>query len=46
MNVLKRDCLGANVSAAERIVFVALDRDDLGAIMLNRQSTDGFAQIA
>ena len=43
MNILKRDCLGANVTSAKWVLFVAFDRDDFGAIMFDRQSTDGFA---
>ena len=31
---------------AQRIFFVTFDRDDFGAVMFNRQSTDGFAKIA
>ena len=45
MNVAQRDCLGANMPAAERVVIVTLDRNNLVALVLDDDAAHGFAQI-
>ena len=46
MDILKCNRLGTNVASTERVGFVALDGNNLLTVVLNRETADGFAQVA
>ena len=46
VEVLEGDRLRAEVAAAERVVLVAADREDVGAVRLDLDAAHGFAEVA
>jgi hypothetical protein len=46
VNVLERDGLGADMAAAQGVVRIALDGDDLLAARFDLQATDRLAEVA